>query len=68
MLANLVTLGALKFDSLQRIVLDGSYIDQKKRGLFDMKDLHLPLLKFLNRTDLRNRYPSKEDRVQILVF
>ncbi|WEW57519.1 Protein cms1 [Emydomyces testavorans] len=59
---------ALNLDSLKQIVIDGSYIDQKKRGIFDMKDLHFPLLKFLNRADLRDRYKSKNDKVNIVVF
>ncbi|EAS35070.3 protein CMS1 [Coccidioides immitis RS] len=67
-LNDLIDTGALKLDSLKRIVIDGSYIDQKKRGIFDMKDLHFPLLKFLNRADLRDRYKSRDDKVEILVF
>lgn len=60
--------GELSLKQLQRIVIDGSYVDQKKRGIFDMKDLHLPLLQFLNRADLRDRYTSCESHVEILVF
>jgi hypothetical protein len=59
---------ALSLANLKLIVIDGSYIDQKKRGIFDMKETHLPLLKFLNQDDLRGRYNSSEDKVQILVF
>ena len=59
---------ALSLDNLKRIVIDGSYIDQKKRGIFDMKEMHFPLVQFLNRADLRDRYTSSEDKVQILVF
>jgi hypothetical protein len=60
--------GDLKLDALKRIVIDGSYVDAKKRGIFDMKDLHLPLLRFLNRPDLRERYSSTDSKVRILVF
>ncbi|KAL1959603.1 hypothetical protein VTO42DRAFT_1638 [Malbranchea cinnamomea] len=67
-LIDLVDSGELKLDDLKRIVIDGSYIDQKKRGIFDMKELHFPLLKFINRADLRARYSSQENKVQILVY
>ncbi|KKZ64544.1 hypothetical protein EMCG_01423 [[Emmonsia] crescens] len=67
-LNDLASSGELSLKHLKRIVIDGSYVDQKKRGIFDMKDLHFPLLKFLNRADLRDRYTSGDNRVQILVF
>ncbi|KAM5452464.1 Protein cms1 [Microsporum audouinii] len=68
-LNDLVNSGSLKLDSLKRIVVDGSYVDQKKRGIFDMKELHFPLIEFLNRAELRDRYQSKKgDKVQIIVF
>ncbi|OJD16897.1 hypothetical protein AJ78_02995 [Emergomyces pasteurianus Ep9510] len=67
-LNDLASSGELSLTHLKRIVIDGSYVDQKNRGIFDMKDLHLPLLQFLNRTDLRDRYTSGDNRVQILVF
>ncbi|KAJ5884988.1 Protein CMS1 [Penicillium taxi] len=64
---DLIESGALKVNELQRIVIDGSYIDTKKRGIFDMKEVHFPLLKLLNRPELSDRYSGK-DKVQILVF
>ncbi|EEH23546.2 hypothetical protein PABG_05757 [Paracoccidioides brasiliensis Pb03] len=67
-LNDLASSGELSLKHLKRIVIDGSYVDQKKRGIFDMKDLHLPLLQFLNRADLRDRYTSADDNVEILVF
>ncbi|PGG97319.1 hypothetical protein AJ79_09250 [Helicocarpus griseus UAMH5409] len=67
-LTDLANSGELKLTHLRRIVIDGSYVDQKKRGIFDMKDLHFPLLQFLNRADLRDRYSSGNNRIQILVF
>lgn len=65
---DLVNADCLKLDSLKRIVIDGSHIDQKKRGIFDMKEVYFPLLTFLNRADLKDRYTSTEDKVQILVY
>lgn len=65
--------GSLKLDHLEQIVIDGSYVDQKKRGIFDMKEIYAPLLDFLLRPDLRARYTSSPTdntagRVEIVVF
>lgn len=61
-------LGALKLTEVKRIVIDASHIDQKKRGIFDMKEIYLPLLKLLTRSELRERYGAKKDKIQILAF
>ncbi|KAJ5116407.1 Protein CMS1 [Penicillium angulare] len=66
--SDLIESGDLKLNELQRVVIDGSHIDQKQRGIFDMKDTHFPLLKLLTQPKLRERCDSKEKRVQILVF
>ncbi|KAH7109082.1 U3-containing 90S pre-ribosomal complex subunit-domain containing protein [Dendryphion nanum] len=42
---------ALSTANLKRIVIDVSYIDQKKRGILDMKELHEPLIKLLLREE-----------------
>lgn len=60
--------GDLKVDELERLVIDGSHIDQKQRGIFDMKDTHLPLLQLLTRHELRERYGAPRKPVKILVF
>lgn len=60
--------GTLNLTELERIVIDGSHIDQKQRGLFDMKDTHLPLLKLLTRPELRERYDAGKKPLQILMF
>lgn len=62
-----LTSGTLKLDELERIVIDGSHIDQKQRGIFDMKDTHLPLLQLLTRPELRERYGASK-KTKILVF
>ncbi|KAJ5110916.1 Protein CMS1 [Penicillium argentinense] len=67
-LSDLLESGTLKVDELERIVIDGSHIDQKQRGIFDMKETHLPLLKLLTRPELRDRYGSKKNKIQILMF
>jgi protein CMS1 len=42
---------ALSIENLKRVVIDVSYIDQKKRGILDMKDLHEPVIKLLLRKE-----------------
>lgn len=60
--------GTLKLGELERIVIDGSYIDQKQRGIFDMKETHLPLLQLLTRPELRECYERGSKPARILVF
>ncbi|CAG8936178.1 unnamed protein product [Penicillium salamii] len=66
--SDLIESGTLKLDELERIVIDGSHIDQKQRGIFDMKETHMPLLKLLTRPELRDRYGASKKGVKILVF
>lgn len=53
---DLIDDGALSIAKLDRIVVDGSHIDQKKRGVLDMKELQIPLVQLLTRKDLKERY------------
>jgi len=50
-LTQLLEEGALSTANLKRVVVDVSYIDTKKRGILDMKELHEPLVKLLLRTE-----------------
>ncbi|KAL1851848.1 Protein cms1 [Paecilomyces lecythidis] len=67
-LVDLIDSGALKLTEVKRIVIDASHIDQKQRGIFDMKEIYLPLLKLLTKPELRERYGTKKGRIQILAF
>ncbi|KAL4754753.1 hypothetical protein BDW72DRAFT_101971 [Aspergillus terricola var. indicus] len=67
-ISDLINSGSLKLDELKRIVIDGSYVDQKQRGIFDMKETHLPLLQLLTRSEFRERYGAKEKKIEVLVF
>ncbi|KAL3466781.1 U3-containing 90S pre-ribosomal complex subunit-domain containing protein [Aspergillus heterothallicus] len=67
-ISDLIDSGSLKLDELKRIVIDGSYVDQKQRGIFDMKETHLPLLQLLTRSEFRDRYGAKAKKIEILVF
>jgi protein CMS1 len=43
--------GALSTANLKQVVIDVSYIDMKKLGILDMKQLHEPLVKLLLRKE-----------------
>ncbi|KAI5293232.1 hypothetical protein KEM52_005730 [Ascosphaera acerosa] len=61
--------GCLRLDRLERIVIDGSHVDQKKRSIFDMKEIFSPLLTFLTRPELVKRYATaSKDPVEIIVY
>ncbi|KAF4583092.1 DNA/RNA helicase, DEAD/DEAH box type [Ophiocordyceps camponoti-floridani] len=66
-LAELMKNGALSVDGLQRLVVDASHIDQKKRGVMDMKDTALTLARFLARQEFRDRY-GEDDKSLALLF
>lgn len=54
------TPGALAVDKLESIVIDASHIDQKKRGIMDMKDTMMPLARFLARKEFKSRFADVE--------
>ncbi|KAJ4286756.1 Protein cms1 [Kalmusia sp. IMI 367209] len=56
-LSALLDQNALSTANLKRVVVDVSYIDQKKRGILDMKDLHEPLIRLL----LRKEFVGDDD-------
>ena len=60
--------GALSVEHLKRIVVDASYIDQKKRGVLDMKDTMMPLSKWLTRKEFKDRYVDDEKHLDLLFF
>jgi protein CMS1 len=66
---DLVEEKAMKTEGIKRIVIDGSYKDEKQRTIFHMAELFNPLISFLNREDIRTRYGTDvDDPVEILVF
>lgn len=60
--------GALSVDNLKRIVIDASHIDQKKRGVMDMKETMLPLAKWLARKEFKDRYTETDDHVELMFY
>lgn len=60
--------GALSIEYLKRIVVDASHIDQKKRGIMDMKDTMMPLARWLTRQEFKDRYAAEEKPLDLLFF
>lgn len=61
-------LGALLPSKLERIIIDCSYIDQKKRGIFDMRETEQPLMRLLNRPELKGRYGGGSGDIQLICY
>ena len=60
--------GALSSSSLERIVVDCSHVDRKKRGIFDMRETQQPLMAFLNQPELKSRYGIGSGKVRLLFY
>jgi len=58
----------LSLESLKRIVVDASHIDQKKRGIVDMKETMMPLVRLLTRKELSDRYLDEEKPVDLIFY
>ena len=55
-------------DKLERIIVDCSHVDQKKRGILDMRETLRPLLKLLTKIALREGSLSSVQKLDILFF
>lgn len=64
----LIRLGALSVTKLEQVLIDASHIDQKKRGIFDMRETIQPLMQLLNRPELKSRYGSASGAVQLILY
>ncbi len=60
--------GALSSSKLERVIVDASHIDQKKRGIFDMRETQQPLMQLLNRPEIKDRYGSGKGDIQLIVY
>ncbi|KAI1246585.1 csm1-like protein [Eutypa lata] len=67
-LGDLVENGSLSLDNLERLVVDASHIDQKKRGVLDMKDTMMELARWLTRREFKERYTDSEKPLQLLFY
>lgn len=66
-LRDLIDADALKLEDVKRIVVDGAYKDEKRRSIFEIKELFRPLVELLSREELKQRYGSATP-VEIMVF
>ncbi|RDL36058.1 Uncharacterized protein BP5553_06670 [Venustampulla echinocandica] len=67
-LKDLMDEGALAVDRLERIVIDASHIDIKKRGVLDMKETQVPLIAWLGQSEFKERYTAAEKGLQLLFY
>jgi protein CMS1 len=58
----------LGLENLQRVVVDASHIDQKKRGVLDMKETMMPLAKLLTSKHLIDRYGDEKKPVDLIFY
>jgi protein CMS1 len=58
----------MRIQDLEGIVIDGSYLDQKKRSIFDMKELLDPLIKLLSARPIKDKLDAELNPTRILVF
>ncbi|TVY40569.1 Protein CMS1 [Lachnellula subtilissima] len=61
-------LGALAVDRLERIVIDASHIDVKKRGILEMKETQVPLIFWLGQSIFKERYAADKNGIQLLFY
>lgn len=64
----LTRVGALSVTELERVLIDATHIDQKKRGIFDMRETQEPLMLLLNEPELKSRYGSEKGNVQLMLY
>ena len=64
---DLLQSGALKSSSLERIIVDASHIDMKKRGILDMQETQVPLVDLLTREEVKAGF-EREKPLQLLFF
>ncbi|KAI4227151.1 MAG: hypothetical protein L6R36_002648 [Xanthoria steineri] len=59
---------ALKLEKLERVIIDTSFLDRKKRNIFDMKETQQPLMQLLNMAELKSRYTTTGSPVKLIFY
>lgn len=67
-ISELLTHGALSSANLESIIVDMSHIDQKKRGILDMKDLYTALVDLLVRDEFKTSPSVWNNRIKVLFY
>ncbi|KAF8472055.1 U3-containing 90S pre-ribosomal complex subunit-domain containing protein [Kalaharituber pfeilii] len=60
---DLIKEDALKLDGLKRVLIDASYIDQKKRGIFEIKETQKSVMDLLLNEKLKERLLSGDTTI-----
>jgi protein CMS1 len=58
----------LQVDKLERIIIDASHIDVKKRGILEMKETQVPLTVWLGQKEFRERYGATSEGIKLLFY
>ena len=53
---------------MERILIDASHIDQKKRGILEMKETQVPLTVLLGQKPFKERYGAAKEGIQLLFY
>lgn len=67
-LKELIENDGIKASSLQRIIVDGSYQNEKKYSIFDMADSFKSMLDLLNMDGVKLRLLDDNDRLLLMVY
>ncbi|KAI4284135.1 MAG: hypothetical protein L6R38_001632 [Xanthoria sp. 2 TBL-2021] len=59
---------ALRLEKLERVIIDTSFLDCKKRSIFDMKETQQPLMRLLNMDELKSRYTTTGSAVKLIFY
>ncbi|KHJ33518.1 hypothetical protein EV44_g4429 [Erysiphe necator] len=65
---DLIIDGTLRVDHLKRIIIDASHIDQKKRGILEIKETQVPLVKLLALKEIRERFVTEKDNIKLIFY
>ncbi|KAL8914163.1 MAG: hypothetical protein Q9171_001158 [Xanthocarpia ochracea] len=65
---DLIAEGALRLETLERVVIDCSFLDRKKRNIFDMKETQQPLMQLLNKDSFKLRYTTTESPIKLIFY
>jgi protein CMS1 len=49
-------------------MVDASHIDQKKRGVLEMRETLIPLTQWLNRKEFKDRYGQHGSGIDLLFY
>lgn len=64
----LISTGSLCTERLERIVVDCSHIDVKKRGILEMRETQIPLTQFIGQKEFMERYSAESQHIDLLFF